>query len=176
MKRLTSVWDLWLIVLCTCLLVIGLEFDPGHKSVFSHSVFLFWPVLVEHLTLYPYIIETLQHYSDCYSLQIGSNGIISFGSPYNPFLNEELPVPDVALVAPYWDDVDTRFGSGQISYEIHQSGYFLEEVSEFIRRRRSALAFTGTWMMIVYWDAVHPFFGFFVPQVCHLFFCYYLHT
>lgn len=99
-------------------------------------------------------------------IQIGSNGILSFGSAYNPFLNQELPVPDVYLVAPYWDDVDTRFGSGQISFEIHQSGYFLEEVSEFIRRRRSAVTFTGTWMLIVYWDAVHPFFGLFSTEVC----------
>ena len=110
------------------------------------------------------------YYCDCCSIQIGSNGIISFGSPYNPFLNEELPVPDVYLVAPYWDDVDTRFGSGQISYEIHESGYFLEEVSEFIRRRRSALTFTGTWMLIAYWDAVHPFFGIFSSQVRGLIF------
>ena len=99
-------------------------------------------------------------------MQIGSNGILSFGSPYNPFLNEELPVPDVVLVAPFWDDVDTRFGSGQISFEIHESGYFLGEVSEFIGRRRSALSFTGTWMLIVYWDAVHPYIGFFSPEVC----------
>ena len=70
-----------------------------------------------------------------------------------------------ALVAPFWDDVDTRFGSGTISFEVQDSGYFLEEVSEFIRRRRSALDFTGTWMLIVYWEAVHPYFGFFNPEV-----------
>ena len=93
---------------------------------------------------------------------------MSFGSPYNPFLNQDLPVPDVYIVAPYWDDIDTRFGSGQISIEFHDSGYFLEEVSEFIRRRRSTLSFTGTWMLIVYWDAVHPYFGAFSPEVCFL--------
>ena len=35
--------------LCACIQVIGLEFDPGHKSVLSHSFFLFRHVLVEHL-------------------------------------------------------------------------------------------------------------------------------
>ena len=104
----------------------------------------------------------------CMFLQIGSNGILSFGSGYNPFINELLPVPDVYLVAPYWDDVDIRFGSGQISYEIHQDGYFLDEVSEFIRRRRSAIPFEGRWMLVVYWDAVHPYFGFFSDQVSPL--------
>ena len=34
--------------------VIDPEFDPGHKSVLSHSSFLFQPVLVEHL-YYVYI-------------------------------------------------------------------------------------------------------------------------
>lgn len=96
-----------------------------------------------------------------FPLQIGSNGILSFGSPYNSFLNQELPVPGQVLVAPFWDDIDTRFGSGTISFEVQDSGYFLEEVSEFIRRRKSALSFTGTWMLIVYWEAVHPWFGFF---------------
>lgn len=64
-------------------------------------------------------------------------------------------------MAPFWDDIDTRFGSGIISFEVQDSGYFLEEVSEFIRRRKSAVSFTGTWMLIVYWEAVHPWFGFF---------------
>ena len=64
-------------------------------------------------------------------------------------------------MAPFWDDIDTRFGSGTISFEVQDSGYFLEEVSEFIRRRKSALSFTGTWMLIVYWEAVHPWFGLF---------------
>jgi hypothetical protein len=95
---------------------------------------------------------------------IGSNGILSFGTPYNTFLNQELPVPGQVLVAPFWDDVDTRFGSGTISFEVQDSGYFLEEVSEFIRRRRSALDFTGTWMLIVYWEAVHPYIGVFNPE------------
>ena len=86
-----------------------------------------------------------------------------------------MPVSTLYLVAPYWDDVDIRFDTGQISYEIHQSGYFLDEVSEFIRRRRSSQTFQGTWMMAVFWDAVHPYFGLFNPEV-HKIYEYDLHT
>ena len=68
-------------------------------------------------------------------------------------------------MAPFWDDADIRGGNGQISYEIHTSGYILDYVSEFIRFQNPS-EFQGTWMMIVYWDAVHPFFGAFRSEVC----------
>ena len=58
-------------------------------------------------------------------------------------------------MAPFWDDVDIRGGNGVISYEIHNSGYYLDHVSGFIQ----AIAFKGTWMLVAYWDAVHPYVG-----------------
>ena len=67
-------------------------------------------------------------------------------------------------MAPFWDDVDIRFNTGQISYEIHESGYFLDQVNDFIVESRP-VDFVGTWMMVAYYDAVHPFFGLFSPQV-----------
>ena len=70
-------------------------------------------------------------------------------------------------MAPFWDDVDTRFGSGQIFYEIHTSGYFLEKVNAYLNRKRPSL-FKGTWMMVVHWDAVHEYFGFFNPEVKYM--------
>ena len=69
-------------------------------------------------------------------------------------------------MAPFWDDVDIRQGSGVISYEIHEDGYFLDLVSKFIQRSRPS-SFVGTWMAVVSWDAVHPFPGVTNPQVRH---------
>lgn len=68
------------------------------------------------------------------------------------------------LVAPFWDDADTRGGNGQVYYEIHQTGHYLNQVSSFITTVRPS-RFEGTWMMVVYWDAIHPFFGASNPEV-----------
>ena len=94
------------------------------------------------------------------SLQVGTNGLISFGSSYNSFANQPFPgsVSSNYLVAPFWDDVDIRGGNGIISYEIYDSGYFLDHVSAFVRQQRPS-TFQGTWMAVVYWDEVHPYFG-----------------
>ena len=67
-------------------------------------------------------------------------------------------------MAPYWDDVDIRFDTGEISYEIHTSGLFLDQVNCFIRRTRPT-DFEGTWMMVAFYDAVHPYFGLFNSEV-----------
>lgn len=68
-------------------------------------------------------------------------------------------------MAPYWDDVDIRFDTGDISYEIHESGFVLDQVNAFIRKKRPT-DFEGTWMMVAFYDAVHPYFGLFNSQVC----------
>ena len=99
---------------------------------------------------------------------MGTNGLLSFNSSYNSFANEIFPggssIISLYLVAPFWDDVDTRGGNGEISYEIHTNGYYLDEVNKFLQRKRPS-DFMGTWMAIIYYDAVHPYFGAFNPEV-----------
>ena len=100
--------------------------------------------------------------------KVTTNGLISFGSAYTSWFNQVFPgsffISSRYLVAPFWDDVDTRFGSGEISYEIHTDGYYLEAVNEFLKRNRPS-NFEGTWMMVAYWNEVHPYFGLFNSQV-----------
>ena len=98
---------------------------------------------------------------------MGTNGLLSFEAPYNRWLNWLFTdhITYRYLVAPFWDDVDIRGGRGQISYEIYESGYFLDYISAFIRAQRPS-EFQGTWMMVVFWDAVHPYFGASRPEVC----------
>ena len=102
-------------------------------------------------------------------LQVGINGLISFGSLYGSWINQPFPgnaaINSRYLVAPFWDDVDTRGDNGEVSYEVHQSGYYLNTVNLFLRRNRPS-SFTGTWMMVAQWNAVHPYFGRFNPEVC----------
>ena len=61
------------------------------------------------------------------------------------------------VLAPFWDDIDIET-SGVITYEIFESGYFLERVSDFIRRKRPT-SFEGTWMLVASYKKVYPFFG-----------------
>lgn len=102
------------------------------------------------------------------TFQVGTNGLISFGAGFNSFSNQAFPgnafIQSLYLVAPFWDDVDIRFDTGDISYEIHESGYYLDQVNMFIQKKRPT-AFEGTWMMVVFYDSVHPFFGLINPNV-----------
>ena len=102
---------------------------------------------------------------------MGTNGLLSFDTAYNSWFNQPFPgsffIASRYLVAPFWDDVDIRGGNGQISYEVHESGYFLDHISAFVRAQRPS-EFQGTWMMVVFWDAVHPYFGASNPEVCKL--------
>ena len=95
------------------------------------------------------------------SLQIAVNGLISFDEPYGSSFNVPFPgfVGFRYLVAPFWDDANIVGGRGQISYEVHESGYLLDHVNAYIRAQRPS-EFQGTWMLIVFYDAVQPFFGF----------------
>ena len=63
------------------------------------------------------------------------------------------------LVAPFWDDVDTRSDSGDIFYQTIDSGSFLEQVNDYINYVRPT-DFRATWMIVAYWVAVNPYPGF----------------
>ena len=90
-------------------------------------------------------------------MQVGTNGIWSFDKAYNSSINvpfsESFPE---YVVAPFWDNVNIVGGNGQITYEIHEDGYFLDQVNSFLQKRRPS-SFVGTWMLVAYWDAVAPY-------------------
>ena len=62
-------------------------------------------------------------------------------------------------MAPFWAAIDgARIDQGTISYEIFESGYFLEQINAFIQRKRPT-SFEGTWMLVAYYNEVVPYFG-----------------
>ena len=88
---------------------------------------------------------------------MGSRGILSFGSPYNSGYSRPFSVwSRDYLIAPFWDYVSTRRG-GRVIYEVHESGHFLEQVTTFLQIKRPS-NFTGTWMLVAHWDAVHSIY------------------
>ena len=101
-----------------------------------------------------------------FSLQVASNGIISFGDRFLHYEATPLPNPNDAsvfysyLVAPYWSDVDYRL-VGEISYEVHSgmqnetSARLLELVSTYVNNITDETTFSGQWMLVATWDEVH---------------------
>ena len=88
---------------------------------------------------------------------------MSFHTGYTHFNSELFPTtnPDIYwdfVVAPFWSDVDLRL-AGSASWEIHtaaQSQNLIDMVSEFIQNNIDSSDFSGSWMMITYWEDVHP--------------------
>ena len=62
-------------------------------------------------------------------------------------------------MAPFWDDIDIRGGNGEISYQIFQTGNEIDTVNSFLQSQTNYTSFEGTWMMVAFWDQVHPYLG-----------------
>ena len=90
-----------------------------------------------------------------------------YGSQFNQPFPGSASINFRYLVAPFWDDADSRHQNSQVSYEIHQSGYFLDNVNEFLRRKRPS-TFQGTWMMVAYWEAVRQYYYSSHPEVAYI--------
>ena len=41
-------------------------------------------------------------------MYLGSNGIVSLGSPNTAYISLSFPIPNAEVVAPFWVDVDLR--------------------------------------------------------------------
>ena len=56
---------------------------------------------------------------------INNNGNISFGSSYGTFTPVVFPNSNFIMVAPFWADVDTRGGLGQVRYKITPTALYV---------------------------------------------------
>ena len=114
------------------------------------------------------------------TFQVVTNGLISFGEPLLLHIPYSFPtafpeVYDSYTLAPFWSDVDISI-LGEIKYEVHSadsnipgSTYLLNEVNYFISNKTGE-DFVGTWMLVAFWDSVHPYAGFFPgPEVSNFF-------
>ncbi len=59
-----------------------------------------------------------ESYSDAY---INNNGNVSFVTPYGSYSSTGFPDPSFKMVAPFWADVDTRYGNGQVWHKLTAS-------------------------------------------------------
>ena len=99
-------------------------------------------------------------------MQVVSNGYFSFGSV--PHIASR-PVPfsptyyPTYLVAPFWTDIDTSSGGGQIFYEVFDGAVSssttnLNLVSVFVSQVMDT-DFAGSWMLVAEWSKVQEHHG-----------------
>jgi hypothetical protein len=59
------------------------------------------------------------------SIYINNNGNITFNGPLSQFSATAFPSTGNAIVAPFWADVDTRNGNGQVVYKITPTAVYI---------------------------------------------------
>ena len=62
------------------------------------------------------------------SVYINNNGNISFGAPYPTYSPAGFPNTAFVMVAPFWGDVDTRNGNGEVWYKITPTAVYVNWV------------------------------------------------
>ena len=88
--------------------------------------------------------------------QVSSNGLISFTSPYMNWKPQSFPMSN-QVVAPYWDDSDTRL-KGFVKYGVITRDHpcLLDLTSGFISSREG-VEFEASWLLIAHWVDICPF-------------------
>lgn len=91
-------------------------------------------------------------------LQVGTNGVISFGTEVTLSFPQTLPLRgNFVLVAPFWSDVDTRLG-GTVFYQLTRNATLLSLVGEEVQDAFSDLPpFSPSVLLIATWDGVSAF-------------------
>lgn len=59
------------------------------------------------------------------SLYINNNGNVTFGTALSTFSSTAFPSNDDRIIAPFWADVDTRGGFGQVLYKITPTAIYI---------------------------------------------------
>ena len=101
------------------------------------------------------------------SIQLGVNGIISFGVEYPHFAAALFPTESSQTyydfaVAPYWADNDARL-YGSVSWEMYSTGDdattddIIENVNNFINMNTNETDFTGNFVFVGFWEGMHPY-------------------
>ena len=99
------------------------------------------------------------HVFQNFLLQVNTNGILSFRSRFTSPLRRSFPFFSVPLIAPYWDNVDTR-RFGNIFYRQTTDTNLLARARNQLQELfPSAGNFTPTYLFIATWDRVVQRFG-----------------
>ncbi len=97
--------------------------------------------------------------------QISSNGLVSFGTPFNRYVPVRLPLDSLYqyglrnIIAPYWDDIDLEL-KGSIFFESYSNDDedgTLRSVSDFITNSQAlSQRYNPLSATIIHWSNVCP--------------------
>ena len=93
-----------------------------------------------------------------FNQQLSSNGLVSFNTSYTNHIPQLFPLhnPDLAVVAPYWDDIDLR-DLGELRYQVVSgTSSVINQVNSFLTSH-SGVAFNANWILWAYWYNVCPY-------------------
>ena len=99
--------------------------------------------------------------------QVNTNGIISLNRPFLNYQSEQLPLPEDAFIAPFWDDVDVRTG-GQILYRYSDDDTLLRHIGDIIDNAFLSdheCCFNPELLFIATWDRVSAHSAFVRPLI-----------
>jgi hypothetical protein len=133
------------------------NFDVKTKSYFDYGLDTDCPInfkLSGHDD-YSYgkfsIKKPFHFFDNVYSyFYINSNGFVSF-SYYDPASLRRFPISSVSVIAPFWSDIDMRFGGSIYHREINQTN-ILKSIGDDIKKRCPNLSFTPQWAYMVTWS------------------------
>lgn len=87
---------------------------------------------------------------------MNNNGHISFDEPVSQYNPEAFPIYDLALIAPYWADADTRpLNGGWVWYRVSTDDGLKTRATQLIQSTFSSQdLFTPEYLVIATWDHV----------------------
>ena len=86
-------------------------------------------------------------------MQVSTNGQISVHIRETNFVPRNFPT-DKIIIAPFWADVDTRGGGGEIEYGVTRDATQLEKAQEQAAAAFPEVSFIPLYLVIATWDSV----------------------
>ena len=103
------------------------------------------------------------------SIQISSNGLISFGQSYTSYTPQTFPI-SYKVIAPYWIDIDLT-QQGQINYIFVTTQNdpigSIALVNNFLASNIS-VSFSADWILVAQWMNVCPYGNSICANVCYV--------
>ena len=100
----------------------------------------------------------MRNHSAC--LQVSSNGLLSFDRPFLKPFPHTFPLTTARVVAPYWDDSDTRV-KGFARYDIvtnsHPSLSCLISITSNVISSLENTTFQASWLLVTRWVDLCPY-------------------
>lgn len=87
-------------------------------------------------------------------MQVNTNGILSFRGSFVVFTSAPFPFTGLPLIAPFWDDVDTRNGGTAYYRETANSTLLERFKSELVAVSPLFASFEPSSLFLATWDHV----------------------